>query len=80
MIPVTPRTLILILLFAPLAAIALAGAWYSWRRMVSRRGEGAEASFYRCRACGHVYLDYRDGSPKPCDKCGCVNESIRGLS
>lgn len=81
MIPLSPRALLLVLLFAPLAALFLAAAWYYARRVLSQRtAGGAEANFYRCRACGHVYLDYGAPAPKACGKCGCVNESIRGLS
>lgn len=80
MIPLSPRALLLVLLFAPLAAVFLAASCYSLRRVLSRRTAGEEASFYRCRACGHVYLEYGAPAPKACDKCGCVNENIRGLT
>ena len=68
---------LLVVLFVHLAAVFAITLYYFLRRIAARPRHAGTPAFFRCRGCGHVYVDHRNVPMAECEKCGTMNDSIR---
>lgn len=79
MFTLSPPEWFLALLLTHFTAIFALSLFYFIRRLARRPPRHAATSFFRCKDCGHVYLNYRNLPMAECEKCGAMNESVRSF-
>lgn len=79
MIPLSAPHWHLAVLIVHLSLVLAVTVYYAVRRYRWTPRSRAAPTVFRCAVCGHVYLDRRNVPMSECEKCGNMNESIKGF-
>ncbi|MEM7396047.1 MAG: hypothetical protein AAF492_27245 [Verrucomicrobiota bacterium] len=72
---VTVSSVFLLPLLGTLAVMFACWLYYNWRQPA--RVKSIHDNIYRCRDCGHVYVDRRHVPLSRCEMCGFMNEAVK---